>query len=57
MIALKTIAIILDIIFTLVIVYFLVPLKWEYEEERASIIGFWWMIITFVLNGFLVALL
>ena len=43
MIALKTIAIILDIIFTLVIVYFLVPLKWEYEEERASIIGFWWM--------------
>lgn len=57
MIVLKTIAITLDVIFTLIIAYFLVPLKWEYESERASIIGFWWMIATFILNGALVALL
>ena len=57
MIVLKTIAIALDVIFTLIIVYFLVPLQWEHQSERASIMGFWWMIATFILNGVLVALL
>ena len=57
MIVLRATAITLDIIFALLVVYFMHRLDWQKEDERPSIIGFAVMIVAFVLNGCLIAFL
>lgn len=47
---LKTVAIVLDIIFLLIIAFFSKNLKWHNEKDRASIVGFGMMIFTYILN-------
>lgn len=50
---LKIIAMFLNIILALVVGYFLSPLRWANEDDRPSIIGFWSMLVAYVLNIFL----
>lgn len=47
---LKTVAIVLDILFLLIIAFFAKNLKWHNEKDRASIVGFGMMIFTYILN-------
>ena len=57
MIILRTAAITLDILFALLVMYFMHQLSWQKEEERPSIVGFVMMIVAFMLNGCLIAFL
>ena len=57
MIILRTTAITLDILFALLVMYFMHKLSWQKEEERPSIIGFAVMIVAYLLNGALIAFL
>lgn len=57
MIILRYIAITLDIVFLCIIGFFVKDLRWEEVEHRPSLIGFWWMIMTLVLNVILIGLL
>lgn len=53
---LRIVAIIADIALIGIIGYFLSPLRWSEESDRPSIIGFWYMLITLVLNTLLLVL-
>lgn len=51
---LRIIAVILNLVFCAVILYFLRPLRWQYQEDRASIIGFVGMVVTYILSAILI---
>ena len=51
---LRVIAVALNLIFCAVIIYFLRPLRWRYQEDRASIIGFVGMVVTYLLSAILI---
>jgi len=44
----RTITIILDIIFLMVLIYFMQGLSWEHDKE--SVVGFVFMVVTLVMN-------
>lgn len=44
--ALKSIAIVFDVIMFVVLLYFASGLRWRNEKDRSSIIGFGWMLTT-----------
>lgn len=46
----KIITTILNIIFFLLVLFFMRPLKWSNQDERFSIVGFWMMAITNILS-------
>lgn len=48
--ALKTVVIVFDVLFLLIIVFFSKDLKWQNRKDRASIVGFGMMILTYILN-------
>ena len=50
MFVLKVIAIILNIIFAMLVGYFLSSLDWRNEDDRMSIIVFWMMLAVYMLN-------
>lgn len=39
-----------DLVFMAVLLYFVLPLKWSYEEDRSSIVGFGAMLTVLMLN-------
>ena len=47
---LKAIAIVADFTMVLIFGFFLRPLDWWHEADRAAIVGFWAMIAVMVLN-------
>ena len=51
---LKILAVLLNLIFCSVTIYFLRPLRWQYQEDRASIIGFVGMVVTYILSAILI---
>ena len=50
MIIIEATAIILNAIIASILLYFLAPLRWDREHERASIIGFSFMVGTIALD-------
>lgn len=57
MIVLRYITIILDVLFLFLLSLFIRDLHWSDAEERGSIIGFGYMMVTLFLNIVLIALL
>lgn len=57
MIVLRFITITLDVVFLFMLSFFMRGLHWSDPEERISLIGFGWMMLAFILNIALVALL
>lgn len=51
---LRIIAVMLNLVFCSVTLYFLRPLRWQYQEDRASIIGFVGMVVTYILSAVLI---
>lgn len=51
---LRIIAVMLNLVFCAVTIYFLRPLRWQYQEDRASIIGFAGMVVTYLLSAILI---
>lgn len=52
---LRMLTMISDIAFMAVLIYFASPLKWEYSEDRTSIVGFGWMMLVLAMNMVLLA--
>lgn len=46
----KTVAIVFNILFLLIIAFFAKDLMWHNKKDRASIVGFGMMIFTYALN-------
>ena len=44
-----------DIAFMATLIYFSSPLRWEYSEDRTSIVGFGWMMLVLAMNMVLLA--
>ena len=57
MIILRYITITLNIVFLVILAFFLRDLRWDDVNQRPSIIGFGWMALLFVMNIFLIAML
>lgn len=47
---LKTVVIVFDVLFLLIIAFFAKDLIWQNKKDRASIVGFGMMILTYILN-------
>ena len=52
---LRILTMILDIAFMVTLIYFASPLRWEYQEDRTSIVGFGWMMVVLAMNMALLA--
>lgn len=57
MIILRYITITLNIIFLVILAFFVRDLRWSDPEQRGSMIGFGYMMVTLFLNIVLIALL
>lgn len=57
MLILRYIAITLNIIFLVILAFFVRDLRWSDPEDKPALVGFGWMAATLALDVFLIAML